>query len=200
MMSRRRFAFWIGFGLFNLSEWVRAETFDKLAAAAMRSVDSKGGGGQVSQSSDSSLPTHWSASGDDTWRWYERENLIDGQWVSTGITTPINKKSGERKTEHGGYVDEALLPADLRASNESGEGHADREQGEDKLSTAAQASSGPLAVPEPHLPTAECKGRHGRPPSKWLRSLYADEIRIWLKSIKVPEADVSGMTFWEHLT
>ena len=42
--------------------------------------------------------------------------------------------------------------------------------------------------------------RHGRPPSKWLRSLHADEIKIWLKTIEVPEAGVSGMTYWEHLT
>ena len=44
------------------------------------------------------------------------------------------------------------------------------------------------------------RARHGRPPSKWLRSLHADELRIWLKTIDVPEADVSGMTFWTHLT
>jgi hypothetical protein len=44
------------------------------------------------------------------------------------------------------------------------------------------------------------RARHGRPPSRWLRSLNADELRIWLKTIDVPEAGVSGMTFWEHLT
>jgi hypothetical protein len=187
MMTRRRFAFWIGFGLFNLSEVLRAETFDKLAAAAMRRTDAKGDGAGATarQSSETTLPTHWSASGDDTWRWYERENLIDGQWVSTGITTPINKQTGERKPEHGGYLEESLLPEDLRASNQAGDVHAD-------TPTSSEH--------DPQLPTAECKGRHGRPPSQWLRSLYADEIRIWLKSIKVPEADVSGMTYWEHLT
>ena len=44
------------------------------------------------------------------------------------------------------------------------------------------------------------RARHGRSPSKWLRSLRADEISIWLKTIDVPEAGVSGMTYWEHLT
>jgi hypothetical protein len=44
------------------------------------------------------------------------------------------------------------------------------------------------------------RARHGRPPSKWLRSLKADELRIWLKTIEVPEAGVEGMTYWEHLT
>ena len=31
-------------------------------------------------------------------------------------------------------------------------------------------------------------------------SREADELKIWLKTIEVPEAGVSGMTFWEHLT
>jgi hypothetical protein len=198
MISRRRFAFWIGFGLFNLSEMVRAETFDKLAAAAMRSVDVKKGvtDGGANQGTDlvsadgrlgrsPALPTHWTATGDKEWRWYERENLIDGSWVSTGITMPIKKATGERKGVHGGYLDENLLPADLLKANQEGEKDID---------------PAPMTAPEEHLPTAECKIRHGRPPSEWLRSLYADELRIWLQHIKVPEADVSGMTFWEHLT
>jgi hypothetical protein len=42
--------------------------------------------------------------------------------------------------------------------------------------------------------------RHGRPPSQWLRSLEADELRVWLKTIEVGEAGVEGMTFWTHLT
>ena len=49
-------------------------------------------------------------------------------------------------------------------------------------------------------PNSMRRARHGRPPSRWLRSLRADELRIWLKTIDVPEAGVSGMTFWEHLT
>jgi hypothetical protein len=30
--------------------------------------------------------------------------------------------------------------------------------------------------------------------------LNAEELRIFLAKIDVPEAGVSGMTFWEHLT
>ena len=30
----------------------------------------------------------------------------------------------------------------------------------------------------------------GKPPSKWLRSLHADEIRVWLNTIEVPEVGV----------
>jgi hypothetical protein len=189
MMSRRRFAFWIGFGLFNLSETLRAETFDKLAAAAMRSTEAK------PRPIGDALPVHWTANSDATWRWYEREDLIDGEWVATGITTPINKTTGERKAGHGGYLDESLLPAELRQANSAGE-----EQGGDNPGAVGQAGSGTLAATNPHLPTTDCRARHGRPPSQWLRSLEADEIRIWLKSIKVPEAGVSGMTYWEHLT
>ena len=44
------------------------------------------------------------------------------------------------------------------------------------------------------------RARHGRPPSRWLRSLNADELHIWLQSIDVPEAGVEGMTYWTHLT
>jgi hypothetical protein len=110
--------------------------------------------------------------------------------VATGITTPINKSTGERKAGRGGYLDDSLLPADLREKYLSGTEHAEAEQ------AVAEAK----AELDPHLPTSECRARHGRPPSQWLRSLQADEIRIWLKSINVPEAGVSGMTYWEHLT
>lgn len=190
MMSRRRFAFWIGFGLFNLSEVLRADTLDKLAAAAMRSTDTKANAlapPEPAKATEATLPTHWTAGSDSTWKWYERENLIEGSWVSTGITTPINKKTGELKPGHGGYLDESLLSDDLRKSLHEGAEH-------------IEPPSAAGGTTDPHLPTAECKGRHGRPPSEWLRSLYADEIRIWLKSITVPEAGVSGMTYWEHLT
>jgi hypothetical protein len=51
-----------------------------------------------------------------------------------------------------------------------------------------------------HKPDPVNKSRHGRPPSKWLRSLHAEELRIWLNTIDVPETGVSGMTYWEHLT
>jgi hypothetical protein len=188
MMTRRRFAFWIGFGLFNFSETLRAETFDRLAAAAMRSTEAK------PRPIADALPVHWNANSDATWRWYEREDLIDGEWVSTGITTPINKATGERKAGHGGYLDESLLPADLRASLHAADEHALAEP----VAPASEAVA--PTGPDQHLPTTECRARHGRPPSQWLRSLQADEIRIWLKSITVPEAGVSGMTFWEHLT
>jgi hypothetical protein len=179
MITRRRFAFWVGFGLFGLAERLNADGLDTLAAAAMR------GSEPAPPNKDSSTPTHWRADEDGTWRWYERENLIDGEWVPTGITVPINKKSGERKDDRGEYLDDGLLPAEIQLSEQAAGAHGD-------ATTTGEH--------DPHLPEPEIRARHGRPPSQWLRSLRADEIRIWLKTIKVPEADVSGMTFWEHLT
>ena len=38
-MTRRRFAFWLGFGLFSLAEKLRADSLDRLAAAAMRRTE-----------------------------------------------------------------------------------------------------------------------------------------------------------------
>jgi hypothetical protein len=137
-----------------------------------------------SVATDDSTPTHWRADEDAEWRWYQRENYIDGEWVPTGTTAPINKKTGERKTEHGAYLEDELLPAEIQL-------------GERAKGTHAEAPSNDH---DPHLPEPEYRARHGRPPSQWLRSLHADELRIWLKTVKVPEADVSGMTFWEHLT
>jgi hypothetical protein len=178
-MTRRRFMFWVGFGLFGLAERLRADGLDSLAAAAMRSAPA------TPANTPSSTPIHWRADEDATWRWFERENFIDREWTPTGITTPINKKSGQRKEGHGGYLEDELLPAEMRQSSDGGDAH-----------SVAEGSP----EHDPQLPEPERRARHGRPPSKWLRSLRADEIRIWLKTIKVPEADVSGMTFWEHLT
>ncbi|HEX3728113.1 MAG TPA: hypothetical protein VHV08_17800, partial [Pirellulales bacterium] len=132
-----------------------------------------------------SLPEHWTAAENNTWRWFEREHLIDGHWKPTGITAPINKQSGQPYTGHTGYLDESLVPAEIRRGEWSQSAEAANE-------TAVEEDSG--------RPSPMRRARHGRPPSRWLRSLHADELRIWLKKIDVPEAGVSGMTFWDHLT
>lgn len=181
-MDRRRFAFWLGFGLFNLGEKLNAAGFDLLAASAMQSVGRRKRGPQAS--STPTIPVHWTADEDQNWKWYERESWIDGVWIQTGITAPVNKQTGERKTEPGGYLDDRLLPEDLRPS----EGATDAE---------------PAATdkkPPQQLPTAKRRSRHGRPPSQWLRSLEAEELSIWLTTIETQEAGVSGMTYFEHLT
>ncbi len=177
-LTRRRFAFWMGLGLFNLSEVLRAETLDNLAAAAMWGTES----------ADSTAPRppaeHWAAAENNTWRWFEREELVGGRWKLTGITRPVHKRTGEPYTGKNGYLEESLVPDEVR-------------WGEAPL-------EGPVAdtfvEDDPGKPSPMRRARHGRPPSRWLRSLRANELRIWLKTIDVPEAGVSGMTFWEHLT
>ncbi|HEV3137402.1 MAG TPA: hypothetical protein VGZ26_05850 [Pirellulales bacterium] len=177
-VTRRRFAFWLGLGLFNLAEALRADGLDDLAAAAMRATEPK------APEAPRTTPEHWTAAENNTWHWFERENLIGGRWKLTGVTTPINKHSGERSGGTG-YLDDTLVPEFVRNG-------AQPTVADIGIETAVEEDAGQSS--------AMRRARHGRPPSRWLRSLRADELRIWLKTIDVPEAGVSGMTFWEHLT
>jgi hypothetical protein len=193
-MKRRRFLFWISFGLFSLGERLRADGFDALAAAALGVAEPAADG------KPPAAPVHWRAASNTTWRWYERENLVDGQWKLTGLTTPIHKVSGQLYTGHTGYLEESLVPAEIRGGDKSaGERSAGEKPAGEK---PADDKSAPPAAVEPGdgKPDATRRAQHGQPPSKWLRSLHSDELRIWLKTIDVPEAGVEGMTFWEHLT
>jgi hypothetical protein len=181
-MTRRRFTFWLGFGLFTLAEKLQFSGLDALAAAAM-------GVGEPTTAKKSVIPEHWTAAEDEIWRWFERENYINGEWVLTGTTAPVHKQTGERKPANEAYLEDSFLPAELQSPKET-----DKPAGDDQKQDINSAK------PRRQLPTATRRARHGRPPSKWLRSLNADELRIWLKTIEVPEAGVSGMTYWEHLT
>ena len=172
--------FWLSFGVFTLAEKLGLNGVDSLAAAAMDSTDSR------PSKKSRSLPIHWTAAEDDDWRWYEREHFIDGEWWLTGTTAPIHKKTAERKHDaNEAYLEDRLVPASMRLSL-----------------NAPHPNPAPIEAspPERQLPTARRRQQHGRPPSKWLRSLNADEIRIWLKTIECPEAGVEGMTYWTHLT
>jgi hypothetical protein len=197
-MNRRRFTFWLGFGLFSLSEKLHVTGLDAFAAAAMRRTDT------AKAAARRTGGEHWTVGGNKEWRWFERENFVKGEWVLTGTTTPINKHSGERKPENIAYIDDSLVPAEVLASDKEAinlvNHEAAAEIDADGKDTVEQADHEPLVDLDPQLPTEKCRARHGRPPSKWLRSLHAEEIRIWLKTIRVPEAGVSGMTVWTHLT
>jgi hypothetical protein len=182
--TRRRFAFYLGLGLFGLGERLRANVLDDLAAATMRLTPADAGAIE-GVSEDHAQLEHWTAAENSHWRWYERENFVAGEWQLTGITTPIHKLSGEAYSGETGYLDETLVPRDLR----------DRRSNNETRDIPYQADSD-----EEGHPNSERRARHGRPPSKWLRSLSAEELRIWLKKIEVPQAGVSGMTFWTHLT
>jgi hypothetical protein len=181
MFTRRRFTFWVGFGLFSLSERLNLAGLDCLAAAAMGAGDEAA----PAPAGASQLPMHWRAAENDGWRWYERETLIDGTWTISGVTTPISKTTGEEYDGKDGYLEENSVPATVRFGLPEPEA--------EEIAAAAEKYAD-------HHPTEKRRSRHGRPPSKWLRSLKADELHIWLKTIEAPEATVSGMTFWEHLT
>ncbi|HEY3393632.1 MAG TPA: hypothetical protein VGK58_13050 [Lacipirellulaceae bacterium] len=178
-MTRRRFAFWIGFGLFTLAEKLRFGGLDELAAATMRVTE-------PSPAVDGpATPVHWSAAENNLWRWYERETYVDGRWKLTGVTTPINKKTGKPYEGKSGYLEPEIVPVHVQT--------ADYEVTDGELAEA-KARFGH------RRPNPTRAARHGRPPSKWLRSLNAEEIRIWLATVEVPEARVEGMTYWAHLT
>ncbi|MCC7087052.1 MAG: hypothetical protein IT427_18790 [Pirellulales bacterium] len=184
-MNRRQFAFWFSFSLFHLAERLHADGLDRLAAATLNATEPKSFmEASPSQSEIIESAEHWATNENRNWRWFERENQIRGKWRVTGITTPINKQTGERYAGATGYLDDSLVPEEMRAN------------------APQSAVEGATTTPERDAgqPSPARRARHGRPPSRWLRSLRAPELRIWLKTIDVPEADVEGMTFFEHLT
>ena len=178
-MTRRKFAFWVGLGLFGLAEQLRLSSLDDLAASIMGETDT------AEKSSSSRTPEHWVVNDDENWQWYEREHWIDDQWICTGTTTPIHKQTGEPCQDKSDCLDDNLVPKEVRVA-----------------SAQTEAEAVPQLPKEPGegQPDPARRARHGRPPSKWLRSLHADELRIWLETIDVPNAGVCGMTFWTHLT
>lgn len=181
-MNRRQFAFWIGFGLFSLGDRIRVYAFDGLAAAAMRATEAAP---LTSASASETTPVHWTAAENRSWRWFEREDFVDGKWKLTGITTPVHKRTGDAKADATGYLDAGVVPEVVRSGKQP-----------DFMVLPPEVS----AEYARHQPKAKLRERHGRPPSKWLRSLDAKELRIWLRTIDPPEAGVSGMSYWEHLT
>jgi hypothetical protein len=174
-MNRRQFSFWLGFGLFSLSNKLRVWALDDLAAAAMRATDE----------SSSATPVHWTKIEKNGWRWFEREDFVNGNWKLIGTTPPVNKATGRTKDDGKEYLPESEVPAEVRRGKKT-----------DFIELPADV----VAEYKRHQPNPKFRARHGRPPSKWLRSLNAEELRIWLRTIDPPEAGVSGMTYWEHLT
>jgi hypothetical protein len=198
MLSRRKFAFWVGFGLFSLANRLRVYGLDELAAGMMRAAEPDG----LLPPADGA-PIHWRAADNGTWRWFERETFVGGKWTLSGITTPIHVRTGEAYAGLDGYLDETAVPEHMR------EAAAELRQeivAEPELDAELAAAAGEPDVDAgdhvegEHHARDERRARHGRPPSQWLRSLYADELRVWLKTVEPPEAGVSGMSFWEHLT
>jgi hypothetical protein len=186
-MKRRRFLFWLSFGMFTLAEKWGFIGLDKLAAATIDLADPTGETppSDASSAATANPPEHWTAAENNNWRWYEREIYVDGQWKTNGITTPVNKETGELYTDAAGYLDVAAVPEKLKVG---------------KVPVFSFDADDASVQAKEHKPNPTFLARHGRPPSKWLRSLNAGELRIWLKTIDPPEAGVEGMTYWTHLT
>ena len=124
----------------------------------------------------------WKAAENRTWRWFQREDLVRDHWTVTAISTPVHKATGERFTAVKGYIDESAVPIEVR-----------RRQHKDETAVTSVESD------EPGHADAARRENGGRPPSQWLRGLKTDQLRVWLKTIDVPEAGVEGMTYAEHL-
>lgn len=134
---------------------------------------------------------HWTPEEDSQWKWYRLERYVDGNWQSVGISCPVNKETGELYQPATEYVSledipDYVLSGDLPVRSPDIARHLAPSQFDHQ--TAMQ-----------RVPDAEIQLRDGRPPSDWLLSLNAEELRIWLESVDAPEAGVNGMTFWVHL-
>lgn len=168
-MSRRRFAFLIGLLLFQFARCLRAEKIDRVAAKLLE------------WSEHTNLRTkrrdRWRPNSNRTWKWFERQTNIDGQWQTSGLSTPVHRHTGKVFDRATGYLKDKQVPKAVRES-------ASRIW---KKLAAGRASPSSVLV-------------EGQPPSKWLRSLNANELRLWLRTIRVPEVGVEEMSFWTHLT
>lgn len=188
--SRRHFTLWLGLGWCSLATQKSLQAFEDpvprdpdFMELARRPVPQ-------------GVPVHWSPTENETWRWFEREVLVNGIWEISGVTTPIHKTTGEAYQGSTGYLDVELVPIALRLSTTL-----PQEQTSSTVSSQAlQARRAVYLETAPGSPSDERKKRHGRPPSRWLRSLNPQELEHWLGTVKAPEAGVVGMTYWTHLT
>jgi hypothetical protein len=134
---------------------------------------------------------HWTPEENSEWSWYRAERYFDGDWKSHGISLPVNRKTGEMHHPADDYVALEDIPPYVLTG--------DLPQLPEDIKRQMAPSQYDPAEALIRLPDAEVQMRDGRPPSEWLRSLFADELRTWLKTIDITEATVDGMTFWVHL-
>jgi hypothetical protein len=64
MLTRRRFAFWFGFGLFSLADKLRLYALDDIAAATMGAADPT----PPAKPATPTTPVHWTSVSDRKWR------------------------------------------------------------------------------------------------------------------------------------
>ena len=90
-MNRRQFAYWIGAGLFSLSERLNAETLDTLAAVVMQCTEKLVDGQASSSRSVGATTRH-------TLAVVRARDTRRRPWELTGRTRPINRTTGEAYT------------------------------------------------------------------------------------------------------
>jgi hypothetical protein len=150
--------------------------------------------------------------------------LVGDSWTLSGVTTPVSLETGRPLERREGYLDERLVPVDvLIVEDRVRLGHGSSESPSQQATAvttlkpaildASPVTPRPLApveaipvtfgdrgAPDAGRSNQERRARHGRPPSRWLRSLTSDQIRSWLAQVEIQDAHVSGMSFWTHLT
>lgn len=216
LISRRQLAFWCGFGFASITEGSDPIAADLILSEALPSgVSIIEDASEPDERIERQIVEHWTAAKNARWRWYERENLVDGFWKKTGITTPIDRASGTPIDWQRGYVAEAeiptsvLLPEDRRRLSKPLIGANSWQERYTAIKPRYAPPQDPETIPihfgdrsadDAGRSAADRRSRHGRPPSQWLRSLTAEEIRDWLAKVEIQDAHVRGMTFWTHLT
>lgn len=134
---------------------------------------------------------HWTPEENPEWKWYRLERYTEDDWRTVGISLPMHKETGEPFEP----ADDYLNPSDIPAYVLDGR-IPDLAQPPMHSAAASQYDDATafLQTPDP-----DARSRDGRPASDWLRSLYAEELRLWLPSVETSETGVNGMTFWVHL-
>ena len=213
-IDRRNLAVLIGLGVYSFGDRLRATELDDLVSNIQATPDSSGELGE-DQRPKLEIVEHWSPAKNSEWRWYERENLIEGVWKKTGVTRPIHRETGKMFTDRDGYLEESEIPPSvLKAQDRRRLGLMLRDpftwqERHAAIKPATPAQLDPETMPilfgdrsasDAGRSSAERRGRHGRPPSRWLLSLTAEEIRTWLARVEIQDAFVRGMTYWTHLT
>ncbi len=189
----------------SFSTWLAASGFVLTAARAAfaeDSIESKSffPFGETSNphtfvADDLNSQVRWRAAENESWQWYERESLLQGEWRLTGITTPVHRETGECLEALPGYLDESLVPNEYRRIE-----HRLQEGATVVVYSEPTHGSGSVDAESFGHVSLERRAQDGRPPSEWLRSMEVEELRDWLAKIEVSEAGVHGMTFWTHLT
>ncbi len=134
---------------------------------------------------------HWTPEQDHTWKWYTLERYKNGSWKTVGRTLPINLKTGEPFDKPEEYLSPDAVPEYVLESN--------LPTLPKQLRKSLKPSQWDAVGQESHQPDPLIRARDGKPPSDWLTSLHAAELRTWLATIEPSEAGVSGMTYWVHL-